>query len=46
MLESYCICEKGKGRAVNQDSAGTFSLEDRGMFVVADGMGGHLELSR
>ena len=41
MLESYCICEKGNFRAVNQDSAGTFLWEDKGMFVVADGMGGH-----
>lgn len=41
MLESYCICEKGSVRAVNQDSAGKFLLDDKGLFVVADGMGGH-----
>lgn len=41
MLESYCVCEKGNVKAVNQDSVGAFSLDDKGLFVVADGMGGH-----
>ncbi len=35
------ICETGKVRKVNQDSVYAFKNEDWGVFVVADGMGGH-----
>lgn len=41
MLNSICICQTGKVRASNQDRAGHFSKGNCGLYVVADGMGGH-----
>jgi len=41
MLKSICICKRGNVREVNQDRAGAFSMEDRGLYLVSDGMGGH-----
>lgn len=41
MLKSICICECGMVRSVNQDRAGAFFLGGDGLYLVADGMGGH-----
>ena len=35
------ICDIGCSRKVNQDAIAMFSIEEIGVFVVADGMGGH-----
>lgn len=35
------ICDKGSNREENQDAIAMFSTEEIGVFVVADGMGGH-----
>jgi len=41
MIEYGSVCEIGSIRDVNQDSIATFSNRNTGLFVVADGMGGH-----
>lgn len=41
MPNSICISKQGAHRAVNQDRAGHFYRGDYGLYVVADGMGGH-----
>lgn len=41
MIESFCVCRQGKVRAVNQDRAGCFSVDNWCLGFVADGMGGH-----
>lgn len=41
MPTSCCICRQGQVRAVNQDRAGCFSIDHWGLYLVADGMGGH-----
>lgn len=46
MIATHCVCRTGKVRSVNQDRAGCFSLEDRCLAFVADGMGGHFEGER
>lgn len=43
MIDYACKCEVGSKRDINQDSIAAFSKDDVGLFVVADGMGGHLE---
>lgn len=43
MKIDYCgISDKGKKREVNQDAVLMKVYKDKGLFVVADGMGGHL----
>lgn len=41
MIRHICLCERGCKRPVNQDRAGGWTAEDRGLFFVADGIGGH-----
>lgn len=38
--------EQGNRNGVNQDFIGMFVLNDRGLFLVSDGMGGHMEGER
>ncbi len=37
------ICNIGKSRKINQDAIAMFSAEETGVFVAADGMGGHTD---
>ncbi len=37
------ICDIGKSRKINQDAIAMFSAEETGVFVAADGMGGHTD---
>lgn len=39
VIESFQICHRGLVRAVNEDSV--LSIPEQGLWVVADGMGGH-----
>lgn len=41
MIQHICLCERGCKRPLNQDRAGGWTAEDRGLFFVADGIGGH-----
>lgn len=41
MISSLLVCEKGPVRPVNQDRAGRFEDGTSGLYLVADGMGGH-----
>ena len=41
-LDSYSYTNQG-GRSYNQDAVGTGSLPEGAVFVVADGLGGHLD---
>lgn len=45
-LVSGGLCDTGLKRQINQDAIGIFSGQDEGLFVVADGMGGHSEGER
>ncbi len=45
-LVSVKICSAGLNREVNQDRAVNFVSSDCGLFLVADGMGGHFEGER
>lgn len=45
-LVSGGLCDTGLKRQINQDAIGIFSGQDEGLFVVADGMGGHFEGER
>ena len=40
-MKSICICEQGCVRRINQDCAVQFSEGTCGLYLVADGMGGH-----
>lgn len=41
MLSYISMCECGLKRDINQDRAGAFVAGNKGLFYVADGMGGH-----
>lgn len=41
MIQHICLCERGCQRPENQDRAGGWTDGDRGLFFVADGVGGH-----
>ena len=41
-LDSYSYTNQG-GRSYNQDAVGSSELPEGGIFVVADGLGGHLD---
>ena len=41
-LDSYLFTNQG-GRSYNQDAVGSSKLPGGGIFVVADGLGGHLD---
>lgn len=41
MLRVTSICDRGLARAINQDRIGCFFQDEKGLFLVSDGMGGH-----
>ena len=41
MISSVLICDKGTVREINQDRAARFENGNCGLYLVADGMGGH-----
>lgn len=45
-LVSAGLCERGLCRTVNQDRIGLFQRDGMGLFLVADGMGGHFRGER
>ncbi|MCI8889910.1 MAG: serine/threonine-protein phosphatase [Eubacterium sp.] len=41
IMEYAALCDIGKMRSINQDAVFAAAREDTGLFLVADGMGGH-----